>query len=310
MDGARWLTRLFGLLFLVGITGCHGRFFYPPPPGYAYGANPAVGGGYGPYGDCVNGGYAPYGDGTHGSSRQLLRDVRANMQERRHDRRANRAHRHLGHRRGLDRRGAAGYDDIGCDSYLDVGCDGSGMCDLSGSCDSCYGCEIDCCDPCMSCSGCACGCSGMMMSGTNPGPYVAYLIPMESYQGELCGDGMCFNGMSGCDSCVPGIIQGEVIDDGFIGGGNCASGDCQTYLGDDGGWQMTPSQLQSPAGLPSDGGLQPIPQRSQESLPGPPRPNESSVPEGSFEPSEPSSVDAAQTGYAPSQETFWVPNQF
>lgn len=157
----------------------------------------------------------------------------------------------------------------------------------------------------MSCD--PCGCGGMMMGGTNPGPYIAYLIPVESYQGELCGDGMCFDGMSGCGSCGSGIIQGEVIDNGFGEGGTCLSGDCQTFAGSDQGWQMDPTQLPIPGGLESGDDLQPVPQRPQETLPVPPR-SDDSIEEGDFnEQSTPG--DGNQAGFLVPENNFLVPNQ-
>ena len=167
------------------------------------------------------------------------------------------------------------------------------MCDLDGACDSCdY--DIDCCEPCVSCN--PCGCGGMM-GGTNPGPYVAYLIPMESYQGELCGD-MCCDGFSGCGTCGPGIIQGEIIDDGFIDGGACLGGDCQTYMGDDQGWHTVPGQLQAPHVDPSGSDLQTVPQKSDT--------DDSDVPEGQFEGAT-TSGQGTQAGYLPPQNNFLVP---
>lgn len=303
MDGSGRLMRLLGLLLLTGLTGCHGWFFCPPPPGYAYGANPAVGGGYGsPYSDCVDGGYSHYGYGPAGHGRNLVHDVRANLQARR----ANRNHRYPGHRHGHK---GMGHGDIGCDSYIDVGCDGSGMCDFDGGCDSCDGCcsyDMDCCDPCMSCDSCGCGnmcgCGGMMGT-TNPGPYIAYLIPMESYQGETCCDAM-----PGCGSCGSGIIQGEVIDNGFGDGGSCLSGDCQTYSGGDQSWQIDPAQLPVPGGIDSGDNLQPIQQRPQETLPVPPR-SDDPVEEGDFNRQQSTPGDGNQAGFLVPKSNLLVPNQ-
>ncbi len=325
MDGSRRMVLLLGLSLLTSLTGCHGRFLIPPPPGYAYGANPATGGAYGQYGDCVTGGYGAgdYGYGAHG---QRLHDLRENLQARRDDRLARRQGRHPGHRRGR-KRGQGAHGDIGCDTYYDVGCDGSGMCDIGGACDSydCCGeceidCDVECCGSCSSCS--SCGCGGMMMGGTNPGPYVAYLIPMESYQGEL-GGGMCCDGMSGCDSCGPGIIEGEfmgagVFDGGmtsgcpceYADGGTCAGGGCQTYLGEDQHWQTVPGTIQSPDAYPSGSEPQPIHSRPQESLPVPPSSGSPSDPEeGDFQQPSPSGGET-QAGYLPPQNGQWVPNQF
>ena len=307
MDGSRRMVLLLGVSLLTSLAGCHGRFLVPPPPGYAYGAHPGAGGAYGPYGECVTGGYGSDDYYVYGASGPRGYGLRENLMARRDQRLANRQSRYPGHRRTRrqDRQGMHG--DIGCDTCFDVGCDGSGMCDLGGACDSCDGCTdcgmdcgIDCCDPCMSCS--SCGCGGTMMCGTNPGPYIAYLIPMESYQGEI-GGGMC------CDPCDSGVMEGGCPCE-FGDAGTCAGGSCQSYPDDDQHWMNAPEGMTSPDTFSPGSEPQPIHTRPRETLPAPPSGNSNEPAEGNFQPGSSDSAEEPQANYLPLQHSQWVPSQF